>query len=198
MQSSLRLLVTASLLVVAGGPVCSVLATPSPPISQRVGAQRDGSHDFDWDIGIWKIHQKRLLHPLTGSATWIEYKGSDAVRKLWDGANEGLVVSDGPAGHLEIFTLRLYDSDAHKWNIYFANRAGGTMSLPVVGEFTNGRGTFYDNETYKGKPIKVRFAVSDITRNSCHFEQAFSADGGKTWETNFVVAETLVKDDSQE
>ncbi|MBV9269780.1 MAG: hypothetical protein JO165_01710, partial [Candidatus Eremiobacteraeota bacterium] len=154
--------------------------------------QRDGVHDFDWDIGLWKIHQRRRLHPLTGSNTWVEYDGTDTVEKLWDGANSGRILSGGPAGHLEIFTLRLYDADAHQWNIYFANRAGGKLSTPVVGEFKNGAGEFYDQEVYNGKAILVRFKVSDITTNSCRFEQAFSPDGGNTWETNFIVTETLL------
>lgn len=156
-------------------------------------AARDGQHDFDWDIGAWNIHVRRLQRPLTGSTTWVEYDGTDVVRKLWDGANEGVVEWNGPAGHLQIFTLRLYNADAHQWNIYFVNSAGGTMSLPVVGEFENGRGEFYDQEPYNGRTILVRFAVSDITPNSCRFEQAFSGDGGKNWETNLVVTETLAK-----
>jgi hypothetical protein len=155
--------------------------------------QRDGQHDFDWDVGTWKTHQKRLVHPLTGSTTWVEYNGTDVVRKIWEGANEGIVEADGPAGHLEIFTLRFYNPQAHQWNIYFAPRGAGTLSLPVVGEFKNGRGEFYDQETYRDRTILVRFVISDITPTSGHFEQAFSADGGKTWEVNFIVTETLVK-----
>ena len=156
---------------------------------------RDGQHDFDWDIGTWKTNQRRLLHPLTGSTTWVEYNGTDVVRKIWDGANHGVVEADGPAGHLELFTLRLYNPESHQWNIYFTNSASGALSLPVVGEFKNGRGEFYDQEPYKGRTILVRFSISDITPTTSRFEQAFSADGGKTWEANFIVTETLVKDE---
>ena len=159
------------------------------------GTPRDGRNDFDWDTGTWKIHVKRLQHPLTGSTAWVEYDGTDVVRKFWDGVNEGLVQWNTPAGPFQIFTLRLYNPETHQWNIYFANSAGGALSQPVVGEFNNGRGEFYDQEPYNGRAILVRFSVSDITSNSCHFEQAFSADGGKNWETNLVVAETLVRDD---
>lgn len=155
-------------------------------------AERDGSHDFDWDIGTWKVHQQRLLHPLTGSKTWVHYDGTDAVQKVWDGANTGKVESNGPAGHLEIYTLRLYDPSAHRWSIYFTNPARGNLGVPVVGGFSGGRGTFYDREPYNGKMILVRFRVYDITRTSCRFDQAFSADGGTTWETNFIVTETLL------
>lgn len=165
--------------------IMTVIAHPLHAFAQ----QRDGIHDFDWDIGTWKVHQRRLLHPLTGSTTWVEYDGTDAVTKIWDGANSGKIESTGPAGNLEIYTLRLYNPDAHQWNIYFSNSAGGTLSAPVVGEFQGGRGEFYDQEQYKGKAILVRFRVYDITQNSCHFDQAFSADGGKTWETNFDVTE---------
>jgi hypothetical protein len=155
----------------------------------------DGQHDFDWDLGSWNVHVKRLQHPLTGSSTWVEYDGTDAVRKLWDGANQGLVEWNTPGGRLQIFTLRIYNPQSHEWNIYFANSADGTLSQPVIGEFKDGRGEFYDQEAYKGRTILVRFGVSDITPSSCRFEQAFSADGGKTWEPNLIVTEKLVKDE---
>jgi hypothetical protein len=168
-------------------------SSPSKP--GRTSTERDGQHDFDWDIGTWKTHQRRLLHPLSGSTTWVEYNGTDVVRKVWDGANTGIVEADGPAGHLEIFTLRLYNPDARQWGISFTNSAEGTLSTPAIGEFKNGRGEFYDEETYKGRFILLRFSVSDITPTSCRFEQAFSDDWGKTWEVNFVATETLVKED---
>ena len=165
-----------------------------PPVlgtsAQAPAMQSSGVHDFDWDIGTWKTHQRRLLHPLTGSTTWVEYNGTDVVRKIWDGANTGIVEADGPAGHLELFTLRLYNPDAHQWGISFTNSSTGTLSPPAVGEFKNGRGDFYDQETYNGRSILVRFSVSDIAQNSCRFEQSFSNDGGKTWEVNFIVTET--------
>lgn len=175
-----------------------------PILAQQSGAPsaasqstaRDGRHDFDWDIGTWKTHQRRLLHPLTGSTTWVEYNGTDVVRRIWDGANVGLVEADGPAGHLEIFTLRLYNPETHEWSIYFANSASGALSQPAVGQFKNGRGEFLDQETYNGATILLRFSISDITPNSVRFAQAFSADGGRTWEENFIVTETIVKEDA--
>jgi hypothetical protein len=185
------------LLLACLAPLCQPLCAPaqtSNTSSERQEPARDGQHDFDWDIGTWKIQVRRLQHPLTGSTNWVEYDGTDVVRKLWEGANEGLVEWNGPAGHLQIFTLRLYNPEAHQWSIYFSNSAASTLSQPVVGEFRNGRGEFYDQEPYNGRAILVRFAVSDITPNSCRFEQAFSADGGKNWEVNLIVTETLVKD----
>lgn len=168
------------------------------PGPQEAVKKRNGQHDFDWDIGTWKTHQKRLLHPLTGSDVWVEYDGVDVVRKAWDGANLGHIEADGAAGHLELLTLRLYNPQSHEWNIYFTNRASSTLSVPAVGTFKNGHGEFYDQETYNGRTILLRFSVSDITAKSCRFEQAFSADGGKTWEANFIVTETLVSGPAKE
>ena len=162
------------------------LADPAP-------ALRDGRHDFDWDIGTWKTHQKRLLHPLTGSTTWVEYDGTDVVRKIWDGADTGMIEADGPAGHLEIFAVRLYNPDTHEWSINFTNPASGAFGIPSIGGFKDGRGEFYDQEVFNGRTIQLRFSVADITQDSCRFEQAFSTDGGKTWEVNFIVTETRVK-----
>jgi len=162
--------------------------------SQQAATAVAGQHDFDWDIGTWKTQQKRLLQPLTGSTTWVEYHGTDVVRRIWDGANVGEIRADGPAGHLELLTLRLYNPQTHEWSIYFTNSTSGAMGPPAVGAFKNGRGEFYDQESYNGRTILLRFSVSDITTDSCRFEQAFSTDGGRTWETNFIVTETLVKD----
>ena len=168
------------------------------PETQGTVKGRDGQHDFDWDIGAWKVHMRRLLHPLTGSTTWVEYNGTDIVRKVWDGrANLGEVEVDGPAGHLELLTLRLYNPQAHQWSINITNSTTGTLSPPAVGELKDGHGEFYDQEPFNGRTILVRFGVSDITPDTCRFDQAFSADGGKTWEVNLIVTETLVKDEPE-
>lgn len=181
------------LAALAATPLSAAFAAPPPGPAQGVNAQRDGSHDFDWDIGVWKTQQRRRLHPLTGSSTWVDYHGTDIVRNLWNGANTGMIEADGPAGHLEIFTIRLYDPDSHQWGIAFTNPEAGVMSPTLTGGFRNGRAEFYDQEPYKGRQIYVRFAISDITASTCRFEQSFSDDGGRTWEVNFIVTETKVK-----
>jgi hypothetical protein len=166
---------------------------------QHTPSERDGQHDFDFEIGTWKTHLKRLLHPLTGSTTWVEYDGTTVVRKVWDGrANMVELVADGPQGHFEGLNLRLYRPQSHQWSLNFANSNDGILSQPTVGEFNNGRGEFYDQETLNGRAILVRFVISDITANSCHFEQAFSTDGGKTWEVNWIAIDTRTKDEPDE
>src|ERR1700716_1017119 len=158
---------------------------------QRSPAERDGQHDFDFEIGTWKTHLRRLLHPLTGSTTWVEYEGTSIVRKVWNGrANLVELVADGPAGHFEGLNLRLYNPASHQWSLNFSNANGGALSQPTIGEFRNGRGEFYDQETLDGRAILVRFVIMDITTTSARFEQSFSDDGGKTWELNWVAIDT--------
>lgn len=164
---------------------------------QHTPIQRNGQHDFDFEIGTWKTHLSRLLHPLTGSTTWTEYEGTTVVRTIWNGrANFVELDVDGPAGHIEGLNLRLYSPQSHQWSLNFASSSGGTMSQPTIGEFKNGRGEFFDQGTFNGRAVFVRFAISDITPNSCHFEQAFSDDGGKTWEVNWIATDTRVADKS--
>jgi len=162
---------------------------------QQTLKERDGQHDFDFEIGNWKTHLRRLLHPLTGSTTWVEYEGTTVVRKVWNGrANLVELVADGPAGHFQGLSLRLYNPTSHQWSLNFASSSGGVMSQPTIGGFKNGRGEFFNQETFNGRAIFVRFVISDITPNSCRFEQAFSDDGGKTWEVNWIATDTRVKE----
>ncbi len=166
---------------------------------QHTPTEPDGQHDFDFEIGTWKTHLSRLLHPLTGSTTWVEYEGTTVVRRVWNGrANLVELKVDGPAGHIEGLSLRLYKPQSHQWSLNFANSHGCTMSQPTIGEFIDGRGEFFDQETLNDRAILVRFVISDITPNSCHFEQAFSNDGGKTWEVNWIATDTRVKDESDQ
>jgi hypothetical protein len=129
-------------------------SAPKPSVQ----AERDGQHDFDFELGSWKIHLKRLLHPLTGSNTWVEFDGTSVTRKVWDGRsqNEEFEV-DTPTGHIEGLTLRLYNPQTHQWSLYWANAKDGTMGGPPnVGEFKNGRGEFYCQDTLNGRAIFIR------------------------------------------
>jgi hypothetical protein len=162
--------------------------------SSATSQLRDGQHDFDFEFGTWKTHLKRLLRPLTGSTTWVEYDGTSVVSKVWDGrANLVELVVDGPAGHLEGLSLRLYNPQSRQWSLNFSGLGSGAMSPPAIGQFTNGRGEFYNQETLNGRAILVRFIISDITPDSCRFEQSFSEDGGKTWEVNWIAVDTRIR-----
>lgn len=159
------------------------LASPPAPVVARP----DGAHDFDFEFGAWKMHLARRLRPLTGSSDWVEYDGLSVTRKVWNGAaNLGEIALDGPAGHIEALSLRVYNPQTCQWSISFVNRAAGTFGVPMMGGFKDGRGEFYDQETLGDRAIFVRFIFSDIARDSFRIEQAFSDDGGKTWETNWI------------
>jgi hypothetical protein len=162
--------------------------------AQAPAQSRDGQHDFDFEIGKWKTQLKRLTHPLTGSSTWVEYEGTSTVTPVWGGrANLVELEANGPAGHIEALSLRLYNSESHQWSLNFANSSGGSLSQPTIGEFKNGVGEFYDQETLNGRAIFVRFVIKQINPNLCEFEQAFSADGGKKWEINWIATDNRTK-----
>ena len=157
-------------------------------------AQRDGQHDFDFEIGTWKTHLRRLQRPLSGSTTWLEYEGTSVVSKVLDGrANLVELKVNGPAGRLEGLSLRLYNPQSRQWSLNFANINSGTLTTPSIGEFKEGRGEFYNQDTYNGRAILVRFVIIKITSDQYRFEQSFSEDGGKTWELNWIAVDTRIK-----
>ena len=158
-------------------------ATPATP--------RDGSHDFDFEIGRWETRLKRLVNPLSGSSKWVEYHGTSTVRPIWGGrANMVELEVEGEAGHIEGLALRLYDPTARQWSLNYSNSRSGTLSAPVVGEFVNGKGVFFGQETLNGRAILVRFVISQVTATTTHFEQAFSGDRGESWEVNWIADDT--------
>jgi len=181
-------------LIVAVLPQWTIALQRTHATETNTPANHDGQHDFDFEIGRWKTHLKRRLHPLTGSTEWVEYDGTTIVSKVWNGrANLVELEVDGTAGHIEAASWRLYNPQARQWSLNFANSAVGTTTAPSIGEFKNGRGEFYAQDTLNGRSILVRFVISDITADSCHFEQAFSDDGGKTWESNWVATDTRIR-----
>ena len=178
-----------SLPAVAQAPSGASRQSPPPALERR-----DGQHDFDFEIGTWKTRLSRLLHPLTGSTSWVEYEGTSVVRKVWNGrANLVELDADGPAGHIQALSLRLYNPQSRQWSLHFSNSRGGILSPPSIGEFKDGRGEFFAQESLNDRAILVRFVIAVITPDSCRFEQSFSDDGGKTWEVNWIATDTRVR-----
>lgn len=162
-----------------------------------VDKPRDGQRDFDWEIGTWKTQLRRLTSPLSGSTEWVEYVGTSVVREVLGGrANLVELEVEGPAGRIDGLSLRLYKPDARQWSLNFASARGGVLTPPVIGEFVNGRGEFYGSDTYNRRAILVRFIITVITPDSARFEQAFSDDGGKRWEVNWIATDTRMQDES--
>jgi hypothetical protein len=164
---------------------------------QSVSVKREGQHDFDFLVGSWKFHLKRLKQRLVGSTEWVEFDGTTVCRKVLDGraeVEEMNVESTDKHTHIQGLALRLYNPESHQWSIYWVNGADGVLEQnPMVGQFSNGRGEFYNQQIYDGRAIYARFVWSGVTTNAPHFEQSFSADGGKTWETNWITDQTREK-----
>jgi hypothetical protein len=163
------------------------LATALPAAAE---APADGLHDFDFLIGAWHVHLKKLLHPLTGSSEWVEYEGSSRTSKLWgDRANAEEFEVDSPANglHIKAQTLRLYNPETREWSIYLLDADKGSLSLPpTVGHFTGDRGEFYDQEEFHGRWIFVRYVWTHPAADKALMEQSFSVDGGGSWEVNWI------------
>ena len=150
---------------------------------------REGVHDFDFLHGTWRIHNRKLRAPLVGSNEWYEFEGRAVERPLWDGqANLEEYEATLPDGTpLRGLALRLYNPAAKHWTISWSSSTTGTLDPPMTGTFTNGVGTFYSHEDYKGRPIIVRFVWTSMGSDLARWEQAFSADDGASWETNWVM-----------
>ena len=179
--------------MLAGLLLCGLAgATPA----QSPGHGRTGARAFDFSFGTWRTHVSRLAHPLTGSRSWVEYDGTTVVSKVWHGAANlvQLDVSGAAGAHLQLASLRLYDPATDRWSLYVTSIRAGSLGVPTVGGFSNGRGVFYDKEDWNGKPILVRFVITPRGADAVHYVQSFSADDGKTWETNWIADDRRAAD----
>jgi len=184
------------LVVMSSAPFnCEVHALSGFPNSQLLANastanQRDGFHDFDFLIGDWKAHVRRLPERLKGSNVWVEYDGISNHKKLLDSnANfeEFDVSSPDHKLRIKAQTLRLYNPASHQWSIYLVDLDKGTLELPpVMGQFNGNRGEFYNQQIWEGRAVLVRYVWLDISPKASRMEQSFSSDGGKTWEVNWI------------
>jgi hypothetical protein len=169
-----------------GSSTAAVAAPPADPTS--------AVHDFDFYFGTWRVHHRRLRERLAGSDGWQEFEGTSEAWPLLGGAGN---VDDNrlelPAGTYRAVSLRSYDPETGSWTIWWLDgRNPGRLDPPVVGGFRDGIGTFQCVDTFNGQPIIVRFTWSNITQTTCRWEQAFSPDGGETWETNWIMDSTRI------
>jgi hypothetical protein len=141
--------------------------------------------DFDFLVGTWDLANRRLKKALAGCTDWDEFPSSSTCSGLLGGAANLDEMSMPTKGYSGV-TLRLYNAERDEWSLYWISSRDPFIDTPVVGRFTDGVGSFYGDDTHEGQPILVRFLWSAITPTSAHWEQAFSTDGGKTWETNWI------------
>ena len=171
----------------------SAIAQEQVTVTVATADQRSGQTDFDWEFGTWTTKVRVLRNPMSGAApNWAEYQGTSVVRPLLDARSNLVELSvQGPAGKIEGVALRLYGPQARQWGIHYASLRSGTLTAPIYGGFdSHGRGVFYGQDDVDGRAVMVRFVITQVSRNEARFEQAFSADGGATWETNWIAVDT--------
>ena len=185
------LVVCMSLLALTAGAAPGEAA----PIPSTAGAAvAEGQRSFDWEIGTWRSHVRVLADPLSESADeWLSFEGTSVVRPLMDGrANVVEFDVQGSAGRIEALNLRLYEPQADRWSLSFVNMRDGLLMPAVYGGFHDGVGEFYGDDQLDGRPIKVRFLIVRKGPDKARFEQAFSDDGGETWETNWIAVDKRI------
>jgi hypothetical protein len=179
-------------LLVAALPFAMAQAQTAAP--HAASAERTGQQDFDWEIGTWETEVRLLLNPLSGKPPeWVEYKGTSVVRPLlWGRANFVELSVAGSAGKIEGGSLRLFNPQSKQWSLNYANLRNGMLTSPVYGGFdASGTGTFYGQDMVDGRAIWVRFVITRPSKSEAHFEQAYSTDGGVSWEANWIATDRL-------
>jgi len=161
-----------------------IVKIPLAPYDRRMS-----NHDFDFLFGNWKVLNRRLKEPLAGNSEWLEFEATNFARPVWGGlANiDEYEAIDTPWGEIHGMTLRLYDPKSEQWTIYWANRNNGKLDPPMTGAWKNDVGEFYDQESFCGRMIYVRFLWTRSSVTEARWEQAFSSDGARTWETNWIM-----------
>jgi hypothetical protein len=185
---------SAALLAVAAALVPGTSTLAADPEPTPAAITRDGSHDFDFDFGVWKTEITRRLHPLTGSTESMKLTGTVTIRKVWGGkASLEEIEADGPKGHWQGMSIFLYDPAAHQWSQSFIGSAAGTFAGGFIGSFRDGKGELFAQDTLDGRSVLVRATWSDITPTSHKYQEDYSADGGKSWEPSFVAMKTKIR-----
>ena len=155
----------------------------------------DGAHDFDWEFGTWRSDVQVLADPLSDTEdVWLHFRGKSVIKPLMDGrANVVEFDVSGEAGRIEALNLRLYEPQAGQWSSTFVSIRDGLLTPSVKGGFHNGVGEFYGKDQLGGRPIDVRFLIFREGTHKARFEQAYSDDGGATWETNWIAIDRRVR-----
>jgi hypothetical protein len=154
----------------------------------------DGARDFDFWFGRWRIHNERLKERLVGCTDWEQFDAIGECASILGGFGNIDSFESDWNGDFRGMTLRLFDRQSKKWSLYWASNRSGVLEPPVVGAFHDGVGRFEGADEHKGKPVLARFIWSHIAPTSARWEQALSADGGKTWETNWRMQMTRIAD----
>ena len=150
--------------------------------------ERATSRDFDFWMGRWNVSNRRRARRLDECDEWDEFEAMVAARPLPGGlGNEDVYCTEYGGGFVGM-SFRFYDPDTGLWSIYWADsRRPGLLDPPVIGSFSGDVGVFEGTDTFRGRPVLVRFTWSRVTTPTPRWEQAFSDDDGRTWETNWIM-----------
>ena len=154
----------------------------------------DGRRDFDFFMGEWKVHNRRLRERLKGCTDWEEFEATCKAFPILGGLGnfDEITLRRESGDHLGA-TIRLFNPKTQEWSIYWSSNQNPALDLPMVGGFKDGHGEFYAHEPFEGKMIFSRFIWTVFDQDHCRWEQAFSPDGGRTWETNWTMDNTRVE-----
>ncbi len=144
--------------------------------------------DFDFIHGSWRVRHRKLRDRLAGCTDWAEFGGTMHADPILGGlGNFDRNVIDQPEGRYEACTLRLFHPDTGQWSLHWVDGRDPKIDPPLYGAFEGGVGTFFGEDSVRGRPIRLRFVWERPTLATARWNQAFSADGGVTWETNWIM-----------
>jgi hypothetical protein len=158
----------------------SLLRGPSAALPQNAG-----EHDFDFLHGRWNVRHRLLRARGADCKDWDDYHGTADTRPLLDGLCN--VEEHCIPGRDSGVALRCFDKPSSQWAIYWVSERDGVLSPPVYGRFNGPEGLFEGEDTHDGRAIKVRFVWRELSVDQARWEQAFSFDDGKAWETNWIM-----------
>lgn len=167
---------------------CTALMAASHAQAGARYASSSGARGFDFLIGSWSVRHRRLKQRLANSHEWEEFPGTLDVRPILHGlGNVDENVLEAPKGRYLATSLRVFDRQSGKWSVYWVDGRGSGLDKPVVGQFRGRIARLYNDDEFDGRPIKVRATYRDLGVGRANWDQAFSVDGGRSWEINWIM-----------
>jgi hypothetical protein len=186
LEASVHSSISRRALIQASGALAIGAALASTELA--MAAESAESRRFDFLHGQWKVVHRKLKERLAGSSEWFEFPGTLSVAPILGGlGNFDENVLHDPKGAYQASSLRLFNPGAQQWSIWWLDSRFPAVEPPVVGGFRGNKGTFYAQDVFKGRPIRVRTTYESRTRDQAQWTQAFSPDAGASWEVNWVM-----------
>jgi hypothetical protein len=179
-----------ALVVLVLAPILGGCRSMEPVVPAAEVPSTGGAHDFDFEVGSWRVHHRTLKKHPDGGLEWVEFDGTSRNHPIMDGlANVEENVFFTASGTRRGTALRSYDPKSGQWAIWWLDERFplGPVEPPVIGRFENGTGKFYSDDVVGGRRIRTRYIWGKITPTAARWEQATSEDSGNTWEPNWIM-----------